>query len=85
MVKHALFYFSKNMGLITNNIAKLFSMEMGFSFYLHLSYTKLIIEGDSQLVIRKVKHLLHGGNSKNISISLWLENYLMKMKSSHKF
>lgn len=44
-------------------------LEMGLTYASKQAYTKLVIEGESQLIIQNIKHLFHGSKTRKLLIN----------------
>jgi ribonuclease HI len=62
------------LGHSTNNAAELWALINGLQMASQNNYTKLIVEGDSQVIIGLLRRILHGVNPDNISPS-WRLTY----------
>jgi len=64
------------LGETTNNVAELTGLLWGLQVETDRYYHKLILEGDSQIVIKLITKILHGGNPLKISPSWRLSGLL---------
>jgi ribonuclease HI len=69
------------LGETTNNVAELTSLLQGLQQAVTLASHKIILEGDSQIVIQLITKILHGGNPQKISPSWRLAGLLEDFKS----
>jgi ribonuclease HI len=71
-----------NMGHNTNNAAEIWSLLCGLQAASEKALFPLIVEGDSQIVINLLSHLLNGADPEKISPSWRLMNGLCRIKST---
>jgi ribonuclease HI len=69
------------LGETTNNVAELTGLLQGLRHAVTLASHKVILEGDSQIVIQLITKILHGGNPQKISPSWRLAGLLEDFKS----
>jgi ribonuclease HI len=70
------------LGHATNNAAELWALIKGLQIASQNNYNKLIVEGDSQVIIGLLKRLLHGANPDKISPSWRLTHGLQLIADS---
>jgi ribonuclease HI len=68
------------LGETTNNVAEITSLLHGLRVAAALPSHKIILEGDSQIIIQLITKILHGGNPQKISPSWLLEGQLEDFK-----
>jgi ribonuclease HI len=64
------------LGHSTNNAAELWGLIKGLQLAIKNNYTKIIVEGDSQVIIGLLRRILHGANPDSISPSWRLSHGL---------
>jgi ribonuclease HI len=64
------------LGETTNNVAELTGLLQGLRTAAALHSHKIILEGDSQIIIQLITKILHGGNPQKISPSWYLAGML---------
>jgi ribonuclease HI len=64
------------LGHSTNNVAELWGLIKGLQLSIENNFTKLIVEGDSQIIINLLCGILHGANPNRISPSWRLSHGL---------
>jgi ribonuclease HI len=69
------------MGQTTNNATKIWSLLCGLQAAAELEIFPLIVEGDSQIVINLLKHLVNGTDLEKISPSWRLLNGIYRINS----
>jgi ribonuclease HI len=69
------------LGETTNNVAELTGLLQGLRHAVTLASHKIILEGDSQIIIQLITKILHGGNPQKISPSWRLAGLLKDFKS----
>jgi ribonuclease HI/exonuclease III len=73
---HILAIGAGSLGHTTNNVAELWGLIKGLQLALSHNYTKLFVEGDSQLIIGLLRRLTNGANPESISPSWRLSHGL---------
>jgi ribonuclease HI len=69
------------LGETTNNVAELTGLLQGLQQAIALTSHKIILEGDSQIVIQLITKILHGGHPQKISPSWRLAGLLEDFKN----
>jgi ribonuclease HI len=69
------------LGETTNNVAELTGLLRGLQMALSKGHHRLILEGDSQIIIKLATKILHGSNPERISPSWRLHNLLANFNS----
>ena len=64
------------LGETTNNVAELTGLLRGLQMAIDKGHQKVILEGDSQIIIRLIKRILHGCDPEKISPSWRLHGIL---------
>jgi ribonuclease HI len=64
------------LGHSTNNVAELWGLIKGLQLAIKSNYTKVIVEGDSQVIISLLRRILNGANPDSISPSWRLSHGL---------
>jgi ribonuclease HI len=73
---HILEIAAGSLGHSTNNVAELWGLIKGLQLAIKSNYTKVIVEGDSQVIISLLRRILNGARSDSISPSWRLSHGL---------
>jgi ribonuclease HI len=76
-----LYYAAGYLGFNTNNVVELWSLLRGIKLATDHDLHKLIVEGDSQIIIQLITKIIHGSHPLEVSPSWRLSGLLEDFKS----